>query len=283
MTRAPLQARSIIVKSALPDTDYVINPYVGCTFGCYYCYASFMGRQVGESRRSWGSYLVPKENAVSLFEREIAKLLARAPHSTLLLSSVTDPYVPAEAKLRLTRGILERAVAVRYPGRFSILTKSPLVIRDIDLFTQLPRVEVGMTVTTARDAVGRSLEVDAPPVRARLRALKTLKAAGLTTYAFVGPLFPHLRYCLDELEELFAALAEAGVSFVYVEHINLKPYIRERMAPFLDAAPEETKALYREARTESHRRVLEGHVQALLEKYRLSLRLQQVLAHDETP
>src|SRR5689334_9496057 len=127
------EAKSIVTASKLPDADYVINPYTGCAFGCRYCYASFMGRNVGETIDAWGEYVYVKTNAVDLCRREVQKMNPDARKRSILLSSVTDPYQGAEAKYKLTRGILSVLVEEGYPGLVGILTKSPLVTRDIDV------------------------------------------------------------------------------------------------------------------------------------------------------
>lgn len=92
-----IQAKSIITKSKLPDTDYVVNPYIGCQFACLYCYASFMGRFVNESLENWGNYLYVKTNAAELFKVEYKRLKPINNKSpSIMLSSVTDPYQGVE-------------------------------------------------------------------------------------------------------------------------------------------------------------------------------------------
>ncbi len=276
-----IQARSILVRSKLPDTDYVVNPYTGCAFGCHYCYASFTGRFVGEPISSWGNYVYAKVNAVPVFERELTGLRRRGEAPTLLLSSVTDAYQGAEKKYRLTRGILDILAREPYPGVVAILTKSPLVLRDVDLLAQLPHADVGMTVTTTDDRLSRFLEVRAPLARRRLEALARLHANGIDTYAFVGPLLPHFRYDRDGLDTLLRGLVAAGVRSLYVEHINLRPYIMQRLRRALSSAPAEVQAVYADARTDEHRRVLDEIVAELLQKHGLTLRLQRVIYHHE--
>src|SRR4030067_3553855 len=91
-------AKSILVASKLPDTDYVINPYTGCQFGCLYCYATFMGRFVNEPRTNWGNYVYVKINAIEVIKRELESWPLEKRKATVLLSSVTDPYQGAEKK-----------------------------------------------------------------------------------------------------------------------------------------------------------------------------------------
>jgi DNA repair photolyase len=278
---AEIQAKSVLVRSKLPDTEYVVNPYTGCAFGCHYCYASFAGRFVGEPIGNWGNYVYAKVNALPVFEEELLKLRRRGAAPTLLLSSVTDPYQGAEKKHRLTRGILEILTREPYPGVVSILTKSPLVLRDVALLTALPRAVVGLTVTTTDDTLSRFLELRAPLASRRLDALAALHAHRIETYAFVGPLLPHFRYDREGLDTLFAGIARASVRQVYVEHINLRPYIQQRLGRALRSMPAEVRAVYSGAKTDDHRRVLDAIVAELLQKHGLSLRLNRVIYHHE--
>ena len=274
-----IEAKSILVRSKLPDAEYVVNPYTGCVFGCHYCYASFAGRFVGEPIGNWGNYVYAKINAVPLFEVELAKLRRAGRAPSILLSSVTDAYQGAEKKYRLTRGILEALAREPYPGVVGILTKSPLVLRDADLLATIPRAHVGLTITTTDDRLSRFLELRAPLASRRLETLAVLNSRGIETYAFVGPLLPHFRYDRGALDTLFAGLARAGVGSLYVEHINLRPYIQQRIQRALRLAPPEVQAVYRDARSDEHRRVLDTIVAELLAKHGLTLRLSRVLYH----
>jgi len=221
-----IKAKSILNPSKL-GCDYAINPYNGCAFGCAYCYAIFMS-QMGHQNENWGEWVDVKINAPELLTRE---LQYKKPGS-IFFSSVTDPYQGIEAKYQLTRKCLEILAKVRYPALISILTKSPLVIRDIDLFKKL-NCEVGLTVTSTGDKITKLLETNAPVNTLRIKALKELHRAGIKTYAFVGPLLPHLAQNPKELEKLFKSLKEAGIEDIWVEHINLSPYIKKRLYLFI--------------------------------------------------
>ena len=275
------QAKSMLVKSRLPDSDYVVNPYTGCANACAYCYASFMGRFVNKGIDEWGDYLYVKTNAVDVFRKDLGRLKQNQRNASIFISSVTDPYQAAELKYRLTRGILEALDAERYPGEIGILTKSNIVLRDVDLFKSLPDAEVGMTITTTDDALSRLMEARAPPASVRLDALRKLTGAGVRTYAFIGPLLPHMRNRPELLEKLFADIAAAGIEDVYVEHINLKPYIKERIWKILEKEPEDVKAAYRDAERADYRKELDVIVKGLMEEHGLRLRLGEVLYHEE--
>jgi DNA repair photolyase len=276
-----IEAKTLIQKTKTPSNDYVINPYTGCVLGCAYCFASFAGRQFGRSAKEWGDYLYVKKNAVELARKELAKMPEDRRRGTMLLSSVTDPYQGHETKYRLTRGILRELTAIEYPGLVRILTKSPVVTRDIDLLTSLPRAEVGMTVTTADDKLSRWLEVRAPLASRRLRTLTELREAGIPTFAFVGPLLPHFAARPELLDHLFGQLAGAGVTEVFMEHINLKRYIRERMDQVLAGEPDEVREAYVQARTKEHREQLDVIVAELLDEHGLRLRFDEVVHHDD--
>jgi len=280
-----MEARSALVKSGLGGVDYVVNPYTGCRFGCAYCYATFMSRYVSEPVESWGEYVYVKRNLVELFERELARMKPERRRRSIFISSVTDPYQGVEAKYELTRGVLAALAREHYPGPVTVLTKSPMLLRDIDLFHELPDFEAGLTVTSGEDEISRWLEAHAPPPRKRLEALRALNEAGIRTYAFVGPLVPHFVERPELLEDLFARLADAGVRRVYVEQLNTKAYIRRRLDEVVARQPELVRAAYAEARTREHRVRLEQIVSELIERHGMELRLGAVIDHpeNETP
>ena len=178
-----IQAKTILNRSGIGGVDYCLNPYVGCLHGCRYCYASFMKRFTNHSE-PWGSFVDIKENAVQLLEREIRKI----ERGTVLISSVTDCYQKIEAETRLTRACLE--VLKDTHLEVSILTKSPLVLRDIDLLKRFHSVEVGLTITTNNESIRRLFEPGAPPIGLRIKALRTLHNEGIRTYVFIGPVLP---------------------------------------------------------------------------------------------
>ena len=178
-----IQVRSVLSKSGIPGMKYCINPYVGCAHACRYCYATFMKRFTGHIE-PWGSFVDIKMNAPEVLRRQ----LRRAESGTVMISSVTDPYQPVEARYELTRKCLEILSVFKFP--VSILTKSPLVLRDIDIISKLEDAEVGLTITTDDERIRKIFEPSAPPVPARIDALKKLHKAGINPYVFIGPLLP---------------------------------------------------------------------------------------------
>lgn len=211
-----VEARSVLSKSGISSVDYALNPYVGCQHGCVYCYSVFMKRFTGHTEE-WGSFVDIKVNAPQVLERQ----LRRAKPGEVLLSSVTDPYQPLEERHHLTRGCLE--ALLDYPDfRVCILTKSPLVLRDLDILRRLEHLEIGFTVTGLDEGARKVFEPQAPPQRARLEALARLAEAGVNTWAFFGPALPQISDGAEEIEALFGEFKKAGVKRVLVDSLNLK-------------------------------------------------------------
>lgn len=173
----------------LAGYSHTLNPYVGCAFGCSYCYVRRM--PVGLFRgEPWGTWADAKKADPAKLAQEIAKA-KRKGSVTVFFSSATDPYQPLEAKTGLTRSLLE-AMADEPPDFVLVQTRSPLVARDADVLARLgDRVRVSLTVETDREDVRRALAPSSPPIAARLRALRELRDAGIATQAAVSPLAPH--------------------------------------------------------------------------------------------
>ena len=204
--------KSIINRSGIKGVDYAVNPYVGCGHGCVYCYARFMTRWYHPGER-WGSFVDVKKNALERMRREAGS----RPPGVILFSSVTDAYQPLERKTGLTRSLLEVLAEHEYP--VEVLTKSSLVVRDLDVLGRLDRAEVGLTITAMDDDVRRVFEPGASTVQERLGALKAFADQGVDTYAFLGPMLPYISE--RGLEELLNALADR-VSRVIVDRLNIK-------------------------------------------------------------
>jgi len=274
-------AKSIITPSKLPDADYVINPYIGCAFSCKYCYASFMGRFINKSIEGWGNYVYIKTNAVELAEKEVDKLIKKNANAKVLFSSVTDAWQGVEQKYKLSREILKIFVKKNFQGQISILTKSPLILRDIDLLKKLKNVRVGLTITSTDDKVSRFLETKAPNVLRRLDTLKKLNEEGVKTYAFIGPIFPHFINDIDNLDKIFKNIKEAGTNDIFVEHLNLSSSVLYRMKPFLlNECSQEVYNIYiKNSQSREHKEKLNIKIIEIINKYNMNLMLGKVIEH----
>ncbi len=178
-----IKVKSILTHSGIPGVDYCINPYVGCYHGCRYCYATFMKRFTGHTE-AWGSFVDVKINAPEVLQKE----LMRKEKGRVIISSVTDAYQPVEGKYKITRQCLE--VLSEHQYEVEILTKSPLVLRDIDILKRIRDIDVGITITTDDDRIRKAFEPNAPSIKARVNALKRLHEDGIKTYVFIGPVLP---------------------------------------------------------------------------------------------
>ena len=193
-------------RGYLADYDYVINPYIGCTFACSYCYAAFF--QGPELQRTWGDWLRIKRNAAEKLARVRRDLAGK----TVYLSSATDPYQPVERRLRLTRRIV--GILLQRQAKLVVQTRSPLATRDIDLFRQFPpgRLCINYSITTDNERTRRRFEPSCPPIPARLAAVRELSAAGLRTAVTMTPLLP-----LGDAAEFARTVLSTGAARFVVE------------------------------------------------------------------
>lgn len=266
-----ITAKNIVTNSNLPHVDFVINPYTGCAFACAYCYASFMGRFVDEPLKNWGKYVYVKTNAVELLDQKLSKM--RNKNKSIMLASVTDAWQYIDKKYEITRGLLQTLVKHNYPGKIVCLTKSDLILRDLDLIKQLHNVEVGFTITSTQNEVSKSLEVFAPNVEKRLATLKQFHEAGVKTYVFIGPVFPYFMNNYDELDDLFKQIKQAGNNDIYIDMLNTKDYIAQNLEPIINQQSEDVQEAYKDIKT-NQTNVLEfkRYIMSLIKKYDLNLK-----------
>ncbi|HEX9934671.1 MAG TPA: radical SAM protein [bacterium] len=206
--------RSILNRSGIPGIDYTINPYLGCLHGCVYCYARFMTR-FSKSGLPWGRFCEVKVNAAEVLRKQLLK----AKTGLVSLSTVTDPYQALEKKYGLTRAILLQLADSGFP--VSILTKSDLVLRDIDVLGRFDAdsCEVGFSVVSPDDDVRKAFEPGAPSIGSRIEAIKNLHLAGIRTWVFLAPALPYLvETGLAEFIDSIAGSADR----LLVDRLNIK-------------------------------------------------------------
>ena len=221
-----IECKSILTKSGIPEVDYALNPYVGCQHACVYCYASFMKRFTGHKER-WGSFVDVKRNAPDVLRRQLRRVVAE----NISFGTVTDPYQPLESKYEVTRRCLEVLVDFNFP--VEILTKSSLVLKDIDLLKRQKRPEVGFTVTTLDPEVKQAFEPYSSSSEERLDALRVLLSEGIKTWLFFGPVLPHFSDNEGAVDEVFEAAAEAKVDHVLVDILRPYPSVWRRVRQLL--------------------------------------------------
>lgn len=198
-------AKEIFTKTNLPGADYVINQYVGCSHNCSYCYARFMARWKGYG--GWGTWLEAKMNAPELVKGRQVK-------GQVFMSSVSDAYQSTEKDLELTRRILDN---LNKSTQLSILTKSNLVLRDMDLLKEFENVEVGFTINSFEGKKKELFEHNSPTNNERIETMKILKENGIKTFAFISPIIPGL----IDIEEIIGQTKEIA-DYYWFEAINLR-------------------------------------------------------------
>lgn len=216
-----IKAKSIIVKSGLPEGDFVINPYIGCIHGCRFCYARFMKRFTGHTE-PWGEFVDVKINAPDLIPKDTEKYKGK----WITIGSVTDPYQALERKYKITRQILEKLIPLK--PKLDIMTRSDLVLRDIDLLKKFEHCIVAFSLSTLDNKMRERLEPLAPSVDRRVEALKKLHEAGIKTTLFISPIFPKLTNCRKLVNE-----TKDFVDEYWFENLNLYPSIKGNIYEFL--------------------------------------------------
>ncbi|MBK6780853.1 MAG: radical SAM protein [Gemmatimonadetes bacterium] len=228
-----------------------LNPYVGCEFGCTYCYARETHKWVTEKAGvkavlpPWAAFekqILVKTSAAHVLTRTLFP--ARLAGASLVIGTATDPYQPAERRFRLTRQILEALLGWRGLS-LGLITKSPLILRDVDLLTQLAeRHELSINISLASTDAGllRRLEARSPAPHARLRALKGLTDAGLHAGLLIAPILPGISDSRAQLAALFQAGKDAGARYAVGAALRLGPAARTRFLPHLaEEFPELTR------------------------------------------
>jgi DNA repair photolyase len=236
-----------------------VNPYVGCAFGCAYCYARYTHRFVMERAASddkmedvlseryeqmppWLAFernIFVKQNAPEVLARTLRhgseKHLALLKCDTIVIGTATDPYQPAERRFRVTRRILE--VLADHPGlKISIISKSPLITRDIDLLSRINRISelnIHLSLITLRRDLARKLEPRSPTPEARVRALARLREAGIDAGINCMPVLPGITDNPSDLEALVKRVSEAGATYVGACALRLRVTARKRYLPFI--------------------------------------------------
>jgi DNA repair photolyase len=295
-------AKSVLNGPEVTGMGYwSVNPYVGCAFGCAYCYARYAHRYVMERAAAKDSidgalardaaemppwlaferHVFVKENAAALLRKSLRyggeKHRALIRGESIVIGTATDPYQPAERRYRVTRQILE--VLCDHPDlSVVIITKSPLITRDVDLLSRLSRhsrVSVHLTLTTLDRELARRIEPRAPTPEARIRALMRLREAGIDAGINCMPVLPGITDNPSALEALVERVAAAGATYVHACALRLQSEARKRYLPFIDQEFPHLSERYRNTYArdsnagERYREGLEKFFDRLCRKYKV--------------
>ena len=223
-----IAVKSVMTKSNLPVADFSVNPYVGCTHGCKYCYASFMKRFTNHPE-PWGEFIDVKMWPPIQHPEKYAGKEA-------FLGSVTDCYQPCEAKYQRTRALLEQLQGSGIS--ISIATKSDLVLRDLDLIKAFPNARVSFSINTLDENFRREMDRGAS-IEKRLAAMKAFYDAGVQTTCFISPIFPGITDVKAIIER-----AKKQCNLVWLENLNLRGDYRVRILEWIHEKHPELDGLY---------------------------------------
>ncbi|TMJ97173.1 MAG: radical SAM protein [Actinobacteria bacterium] len=212
---------------------WTVNPYRGCTHSCHYCFArafhTYLDMDVGDD---FASKIVVKTNVADVLRRELAS--PKWEGEPVAMGTATDPYQHCEGRYRLTRGVVEAFADFENP--LSMLTKSTMIVRDLDVFARLAavaEVTVSMSVGMLDEGVRRVVEPGTPPGRKRLEILSRFADAGIRTGVLVAPILPGLTDDDEHLDEVLAACAEVGVAYASPIVLHVRASIRDYVMPWL--------------------------------------------------
>lgn len=237
-------AKSVLNRVTGMPFEWSINPYRGCYHRCVFCYArrthSFLDED-GVDR--WGSRIFVKTNAPAVLRTELSK--RSWTHDQVAIGTVTDPYQPLEGKYRLTRGVLE---ALRdYDTPASLITRSPLVIRDIDVLAQLASVagaSVSISIATMDERLAREIEPTVAPPLKRLYAVQQLAKAGIRVNVALAPILPQITDAPENIDAVVRAAREAGATAVWHNTLYLHEITRDAFFGYLRSKRPELIAEY---------------------------------------
>lgn len=225
-----VETKNIMTKSSLPVGGYSVNPYVGCTHGCKYCYASFMKRFTGHTE-PWGTFLDIKHWPAIKNPRKYKG-------QRVVIGSVTDGYLPQEKEIRNTRRILEQ---LKNSGaEILICTKSDLVLRDIDLLKEMGKVTVSWSINTLDEKFQADMD-QAVSISRRLEAMKQVYEAGIRTVCFISPVFPGI----TDFEKIFERVKDQ-CDLVWLENLNLRGGFKQEILDYIQKCYPHLVTLYDE-------------------------------------
>jgi DNA repair photolyase len=209
-----------------------LNPYMGCVHRCTFCYVRhFEQRADRPADDRYGRSIRVKTNVADVLSRELAR--ASWQREEVALGTATDPYQPAEGRFRLTRACIEVLASSGTP--FSIVTRGPLVVRDLDVLAAAARevsVAVYVSLPTLDERVWRTTEPGTAPPSSRLRAIRSLAEAGIEVGVGMAPILPGLSDSPEQLRSTVAAVRGAGAGSIWASVVHLRPGVREH---FLEA------------------------------------------------
>lgn len=210
-----------------------INTYRGCEHNCMYCNARYTHEYLGLPTEKFTSKIMVKDNAPEALNKELS-MKKWNKNWTVNMATVTDPYQPAERKFKITREVLK--VFLEHHNALMVTTKSDLILRDLDVLTEIAQtgfLNVVITIPTLSEDLRKKIEPRVPSIAKRIEVVKQIHDAGITVGVTSIPLFPHISDSEDDIENLVKTLAENGADYVIIDMLNFREEARDRVMPFI--------------------------------------------------
>lgn len=222
-----IKVKMALSKSGLEYVDYSLNPYTGCSHSCIYCYSPYVIKR--DPQEFWNNIMV-KVNLPLILQREVKQV-----RGNIFIGSVTDPYQPCENDYAITRRSLE--ILIKNKIKFTILTKSNLIVRDLDLLNNYEHAEVGFTLNTMDEDLKSILEPRSPEPEKILDAISRVK---VKKYVMIAPLFSTIE---NELENMFDIFSQLGVNYVLMDKFRYRMGMPESLKKYFYKNEERIKIL----------------------------------------
>ncbi len=206
-----IKCKSALNKCGFPGGGLAINPYIGCNHSCLYCYARFIKKFTGHQEK-WGTFVDVKTNIVDVLKKEI--ISDKNKQEKIFIGTVTDPYQLLEKKYKLTRGLLKNLIKCQ--NEINILTKSNLILRDIDLLKKKENIIVNITINSLDQKWQKLIEPNSSNIKERLITIEKLTEENITVFIMIGPYFPFF----TNIELLFKEFKKRGVKHLFIESFN---------------------------------------------------------------
>jgi len=210
-----------------------INTYRGCEHTCIYCNARYTHEYLGLPTGEFAYKIIVKDNAAEILDKELSKEKWNKKW-TVNLSTVTDPYQPAERQFKITRDVLQ--VFLNHHNALMVTTKSDLIIRDLDILSEIAQtgfLNVVLTIPMMDEELRKKMEPKAPSIQKRIEVLNKIHTTGITVGVTAIPLFPHITDSEKDVERLIKTLAENGADYVIIDTLNFREEARNRIMPFI--------------------------------------------------
>ena len=223
------RVKDYLNKTKLKHLDYVINPYVGCPNKCLYCYAAYMS-SFSKHSEEWGEFIDVKRTAKKINTFKIK-------NKKVMISTVTDPYNSYEKKYKVTRMIMEQLV--KSEAFITIVTKSKLVLRDVDLFKKMKYLEIAISISLLDENLKKKIEPNSSSIKERLETLKELKQNGIKTIVFISPIIPEI----TDFKKIIEATRDYTDEY-WFDKLNLRSSFKTKMFRFISEEYTLYKTIY---------------------------------------